>query len=187
MNAIAPPRVELRNLSKSFGGVHALKSASLVVDSGSIHALIGENGAGKSTMIKMIAGLESPDSGEILLDGTPVEIRSTSDAMRLGVRTVYQEPELVPELTVTENIFLGRELTRGSRIAWSAEAEKAQEVMELIDFPADRAALPMRRLSIAEQQQVAIAKAIADDAQILILDEPSAILTDTEIQRLFPG
>lgn len=185
MMSTTPPRLEMRNIEKRFGGVHALRGASLTVKPGSVHALIGENGAGKSTMIKMIAGLETPDSGEIILDGVPVTISSTGDAMRLGVRTVYQEPELVPELTVTENIFLGRELTKGGRISWKEQADATREVLELIDFPPDRAALPMRRLSIAEQQQVAIAKAVADDARILILDEPSAILTDTEISRLF--
>lgn len=179
------PRIELRNIQKRFGGVHALRGASLVVQPGSVHALIGENGAGKSTMIKMVAGLESPDSGEILLDGEPVTISSTAEAMRLGVRTVYQEPELVPELTVTENIFLGRELTQAGRIAWGEQAGETLRVLDLIEFPHDRASLPLRRLSIAEQQQVAIAKAVADDAKILILDEPSAILTDTEINRLF--
>lgn len=180
-----PPRVELRNIQKRFGGVHALRNAALAVKAGSVHALIGENGAGKSTMIKMIAGLETPDAGEILLDGEPVTISSTAEAMRLGVRTVYQEPELVPELTVTENIFLGRELTRSGRISWKDQADEAKQVLDLIDFPQDRGSLPLRRLSIAEQQQVAIAKAVADDAKILILDEPSAILTDTEISRLF--
>ena len=180
-----PPRIELRNIQKRFGGVHALRGASLVVAPGSIHALIGENGAGKSTMIKMIAGLESPDSGEILMDGEHVTIASTAEAMRLGVRTVYQEPELVPELTVTENIFLGREMTRGGRISWKEQAGRTEQILDLIDFPKGRAAMPVRRLSIAEQQQVAIAKAVADDARILILDEPSAILTDAEISRLF--
>lgn len=180
-----PARIELKNIQKRFGGVHALRGASLVVQPGSVHALIGENGAGKSTMIKMIAGLESPDAGEILLDGKPVSISSTAEAMRLGVRTVYQEPELVPELTVTENIFLGRELTQGGRISWKDQAVETEQVLDLIDFPKERASLPVRRLSIAEQQQVAIAKAVADDARILILDEPSAILTDTEINRLF--
>lgn len=180
-----PARIEMRDITKSFGGVRALRGATLSVAPGSVHALIGENGAGKSTLIKMIAGLVNPDSGSIHLDGQEVEIRNPAEAMAMGIRTVYQEPELVPELTVTENIFLGREVTRGGRIDWHDQVAAATEVLDLIEFPAARAKLPMRQLSIAEQQQVAIAKAVADEARILILDEPSAILTDAEITRLF--
>ena len=179
------PRIEMTDIEKRYGGVRALKGASLTVAPGSVHALIGENGAGKSTMIKILSGLETPDAGEIRLDGELVALSSPSDAMKLGVRTVYQEPELVPELTVTENIFLGRELSRGGRISWREQGEAVQKVLALIEFPAKRAAAPVRTLSIAERQQVSIAKAVADEAKILILDEPSAILTDSEIERLF--
>lgn len=185
MTTPIPPRIELKDITKSFGGVHALRGATLRVEPGSVHALIGENGAGKSTLIKMIAGLQRPDSGTIHLDGEPVDIHGPAEAMELGIRTVYQEPELVPELTVTENIFLGRELTSRGQISWAEQSEATAEVLDLIQFPVERARLPMRRLSIAEQQQVAIAKAVADEARILILDEPSAILTDSEIERLF--
>ena len=150
-----------------------------------MHALVGENGAGKSTMIKIISGVEAADTGTIEFEGRPVTIASTGDAMALGIATVYQEPQLFPELTVSENIFTGREIRRGGRIAWAEQNAKVVELLELLGLPARYATVPVGTLSIAEQQQVSIAKALAGEATVLILDEPSAILTDAEIEVLF--
>jgi ABC-type sugar transport system ATPase subunit len=179
------PRLRLTGISKRFGAVQAVRSGEITIKPGQVHALVGENGAGKSTMIKIIAGVESADTGTIEFEGRPVSIDSTGDAMALGIATVYQEPQLFPELTVSENIFTGRELRKGGRIAWAEQNAKVVELLELLGLPARYATEPVGTLSIAEQQQVSIAKALAGDAGVLILDEPSAILTDSEIDVLF--
>jgi rhamnose transport system ATP-binding protein len=179
------PRLRLTGMSKRFGAVQAVRSGDMTIKPGQVHALVGENGAGKSTMIKIIAGVESADTGAIEFEGRPVNIDSTGDAMALGIATVYQEPQLFPELTVSENIFTGRELRKGGRIAWAEQNAKVVELLELLGLPARYATVPVGTLSIAEQQQVSIAKALAGDARVLILDEPSAILTDAEIDVLF--
>jgi len=183
--ATTVPRLRLTGMSKRFGAVQAVRSGDITIKPGQVHALVGENGAGKSTMIKILAGVESADTGSIEFEGRPVSIDSTGDAMALGIATVYQEPQLFPELTVSENIFTGRELRRGGRIAWAEQNAKVVELLELLGLPARYATVPVGTLSIAEQQQVSIAKALAGDARVLILDEPSAILTDSEIDVLF--
>ena len=124
-------------------------------------------------------------TGTIAFEGAPVTIASTGDAIALGIATVYQEPQLFPELTVSENIFTGREIRRGGRVAWAEQNAKVVELLELLGLPARYATVPVGELSIAEQQQVSIAKSLAGDAKVLILDEPSAILTDAEIEVLF--
>jgi rhamnose transport system ATP-binding protein len=180
-----PPRLHLTGISKRFGAVRAIRSAEMTIHAGRVHALVGENGAGKSTMIKIIAGVESADTGTIEFDGREVDIHSTTDAIALGVATVYQEPQLFAELTVAENIFTGRELRKGVRVDWAAQNARVVELLQLLGLPPAYATVPVRSLSIAEQQQVSIAKALAGDARVLILDEPSAILTDAEIEVLF--
>ncbi len=179
------PRLSLRGISKSFGAVRAIRSAEIAIRAGRVHALVGENGAGKSTMIKIIAGVEQADTGTIEFEGEPVVIASTGDAIALGVATVYQEPQLFPELTVSENIFTGREIRRRGRVAWAEQNAKVVELLELLGLPARYATVPLGELSIAAQQQVSIAKSLAGEAKVLILDEPSAILTDAEIDVLF--
>ncbi|WP_232662698.1 sugar ABC transporter ATP-binding protein [Pseudonocardia sp. TRM90224] len=181
----APPRLVMRGISKRYGAVRAIAQAELTVAPGTVHAIVGENGAGKSTLIKIVSGAVAADTGSVEFDGRPVEIRDTAEAMALGVATVYQEPQLFAELSVAENIFLGRELTSGPRIDWAAQHTKVVELLELIGLPAAVATRPVGELSIAARQQVSIAKALAGDATVLILDEPSAILTDTEIDVLF--
>jgi ABC-type sugar transport system ATPase subunit len=191
--AVAPPSVDraatvrlaVRGVAKRFGAVRAIRHADLSVDVGEVHALVGENGAGKSTLIKVLSGAETADTGEISFEGRPVTIATTADAIALGIATVYQEPQLFPDLTVAENVFTGREITRRGRVDWAAQNAKVVELLELIGLPARYATVAVSELSIAEQQQVSIAKALAGDARVLILDEPSAILTDTEIQVLF--
>lgn len=178
-------RLELRDISKRYGGVRAIRHADLVVEPGTVHAVVGENGAGKSTLIKIVAGAESADTGTMAFEGAPMHLASTQDAMRYGIQTVYQEPQLFAELTVSENIFVGRELVSGGRVDWAAQHEKVLELLQLLGLPERYATRPVGDLSIAEQQQVSIAKALAGDAKVLILDEPSAILTDSEIDVLF--
>jgi len=175
----------MRGISKRYGAVRAIRHADFDVAAGTVHALVGENGAGKSTLIKILAGAVTADAGSVEFEGATAHIVSTADAIALGIATVYQEPQLFAELTVAENIFLGRELRRGPRIDWAAQHRKVVELLELIGLPAKVATTPVGELSIAERQQVSIAKALAGEAKLLILDEPSAILTDSEIDVLF--
>ena len=181
----APPRLAMTGISKRFGAVRAIRHADLSVRPGTVHALVGENGAGKSTMIKILAGVETADTGDVQVDGSPAQIRGTSDALALGVATVYQEPQLFGELTVSENIFIGRELRTGGRVDWAAQHAQVVEVLDLLGLPPRVATATVADLPIATQQQVSIAKALVGNARILILDEPSAILTDAEIEVLF--
>ncbi len=178
-------RLEMTGIAKRFGAVRAIRNADLTVRTGQVLALVGENGAGKSTLIKILSGAEAADSGTVVFEGDPVSISSTLQAMSLGIATVYQEPALFAELTVSENIFLGREIRRGGRIAWAEQNAEVVELLALLGLPARYAAATVGTLSIAEQQQVSIAKALAGNAKVLILDEPSAILTDAEIEILF--
>jgi ABC-type sugar transport system ATPase subunit len=180
-----PPRLSMRDISKRYGSVRAIRHADLTVMPGTVHALVGENGAGKSTLIKILSGAATGDAGAIEFDGRSAHIATTGDAMALGIATVYQEPQLFPELTVAENIFLGREMRSGPRIDWAAQNQEVVELLHLLGLPAKIATEPVGKLSIATQQQISIAKALAGDAKVLILDEPSAILTDVEIDVLF--
>lgn len=181
----AAPRVRLTGISKRFGAVRAIRHADLEVLPGSVHALVGENGAGKSTLIKILAGAESSDTGKISMNGDPVAFSSTTDAIGAGIATVYQEPQLFSELSVAENIFIGRERRSRGVVDWKTQYGEVAELLELMGLPERYATVPLDELSIATKQQVAIAKALAQDASVLILDEPSAILTDAEIDVLF--
>ena len=176
--------LELHGLTKVFGSVAALAGADLVLDSGSIHALVGENGAGKSTLVKIIGGVYVRDGGEFLLDGEPVDFKSTADAKNHGIAVIYQEPTLFPDLTVAENIFVGRQpYTRFGTIDRAAMRRATRELTTQLGVPIDpdREA---RGLSIADQQIVEIAKAISLNARVLIMDEPTAALSGVEVDRL---
>jgi rhamnose transport system ATP-binding protein len=179
------PTLELANVRKTFGPVVALADGSLTVLPGSIHALIGENGAGKSTLVKIVAGVYQRDSGTFRLGGTDVDFRSTADSKAAGVAVIYQEPTLFPDLSVTENLFMGRQpRTRVGQIdrrAMRAEAVRLFTRLGVRIDP-DRPALG---LSIADQQIIEIAKAISLDARLLIMDEPTAALSGVEVERLF--
>jgi rhamnose transport system ATP-binding protein len=178
-------RLELRDISKRYGGVRAIRHADLRVLPGTVHAIVGENGAGKSTLVKIVAGAEATDTGTVTFEGAPMHLSSTQDAMAYGVQTVYQEPQLFAELTVSENIFIGREVVSGGRVDWAGQHGRVLELLNLLGLPEHYATRAVGDLSIAEQQQVSIAKALAGNAKVLILDEPSAILTDSEIDVLF--
>lgn len=180
-----PLRLKMTGIVKSYGAIRAIKNADLAIKSGTVHAIIGENGAGKSTLIKILSGAESADAGTVEFDGELVTVESTNAAINLGIQTVYQEPQLFPELTVAENIFMGREIKKAGRIFWAAQMKRVEELLTLLQLPLAYASTPIAELSIAEQQQVSIAKALVNEAKILILDEPSAILTDSEIEVLF--
>ena len=178
--------LSLRGIHKRYGGVHALRGVDLDLAPGEVHALVGQNGAGKSTLIKVISGAEQPDAGQVLMDGRPLTISSPQRAFALGIATVYQEPHLLPELTVTENVFLGRELRdRLGNIDWRRQRQRVRELCQRLAIDPDLADAPMRDLGIALHQLVQIAKALANQARVLVLDEPSAILTQRETEILF--
>nr|WP_220490789.1 sugar ABC transporter ATP-binding protein [Tessaracoccus sp. MC1627] len=170
---------------KSFGAVVALRSGSLSLEKGSIHALIGENGAGKSTLVKIVAGLYRRDAGEFRLEGEPVDFHSTAQSKAAGIAVIYQEPTLFPDLSVTENIFMGRQpVGRFGRIDRKAMRDEATQIFERLGVRIDPDRLT-EGLSIADQQIIEIAKAISLDARVLIMDEPTAALSGVEVERLF--
>ena len=179
------PVLELRDVSKSFGPVVALRSGTLSVQPGSIHALVGENGAGKSTLVKIVAGVHRRDSGVFELGGEPVDFGSTSASKAAGVAVIYQEPTLFPDLSVTENIFMGRQIVgAGRRIDRAAMYAEAEALFARLGVDLDPRR-PARGLSIADQQIIEIAKAISLEARLLIMDEPTAALSGIEVDRLF--
>jgi len=179
------PALELQRVVKSFGPVVALRSGSLTLERGSIHALIGENGAGKSTLVKIVAGLYRRDAGEFLLDGESVDFSSTAQSKAAGIAVIYQEPTLFPDLSVTENIFMGRQPTnRFGRIDRKAMRAEAVEIFQRLGVALDPDRVT-EGLSIADQQIIEIAKAISLDARVLIMDEPTAALSGVEVERLF--
>ena len=177
-------RVELLNISKSFGGIAALKNVTLKVRSGEIHALIGENGAGKSTLMKILAGACPKDSGKILIDGREVAIRNTHDSIKLGIGIIYQEFSLVPALSVAENIFLSQLPAKGKWIRWRSMNSKAESITRSLGFDINPA-IKVEKLSIAHQQIVEITKALSQKVNVHILDEPSAAIGPHEIRKLF--
>ncbi|MFN4001002.1 sugar ABC transporter ATP-binding protein [Microcella sp.] len=181
----AAPALELTAVAKSFGAVVALSDGELRLDSGSIHALVGENGAGKSTLVKIIAGLYRPDRGEYRLGGSPVDFHTTAQAKDAGVAVIYQEPTLFPDLTVAENIFVGRQPRgRFGLIDRAAMRLQSRQLFAQLGVPIDPDRLA-EGLSIADQQIIEIAKAISMDARVLIMDEPTAALSGVEVERLF--
>ena len=181
----AVPVVEMRQVTKSFGAVHALQDGSVRLLAGQAHALLGENGAGKSTLVKILAGVHRPDGGTLLLDGAPVALPGPAAAQAAGISIIYQEPTLFPDLTVAENIFIGRQpLRAGRRIDESRMNAQAAELFARLGVPIDPRR-PARGLSVADQQIVEIAKAIAFSARVFVMDEPTAALSSAEVARLF--
>ncbi len=176
--------LELKGITKAFPGVLANQKVDLSVEKGTVHALVGENGAGKTTLMRILYGLYAADEGEIFLDGKQVNIRAPQDAIRLGIGMVHQEFQLVPSLTVTENIGLGMEISRGPWVDRKAMRRKVKELSEQYGLYVD----PDRQvaeLSVGVQQRVEILKLLYRQAQLLILDEPTAVLTPQEIDALF--
>src|SRR3954454_20075648 len=181
----APPRLALARATKNFGPVTALADGSITLYSGEAHALLGENGAGKSTLVKILGGVYRADSGALELDGRPAEFSGPADAVAAGVAIIYQEPSLFPDLTVAENIFMGRHpLAGGRRIDRRAMQRAAREIFTRLRGALDPGR-PARGLSVADQQIVEIAKALSMRARVLVMDEPTAALTTLEVLRLF--
>jgi ABC-type sugar transport system ATPase subunit len=171
-------------IAKRFPGVHALRGVHLELRAGEVLALLGENGAGKSTLIKVLAGAHIPDAGVIHLNGVETPVRSPMEARRAGIAVIYQDFNLVPSLTAAENIFLGNERTRAGWLRQDEEMRQATALVQRLGVPVDPAAR-CRDLTVAQQQVVEIAKALATDARILVMDEPSAALTLREVEQLF--
>lgn len=177
-------RVEMSNISKLFGGVKALKDVSFKVMPGEIHALVGENGAGKSTLMKILSGVYKKETGGIKINGKPVQINNPQIGRKLGIRTIYQEFALVPDLTVAENIFLDSFIVRYGIIQWHKLYKKARKIIRNIGFDIDPKVL-VENLSVAYQQAIEICKALSEEAKILILDEPTSVLAPNEVELLF--
>ncbi|GAA1859394.1 sugar ABC transporter ATP-binding protein [Microbacterium koreense] len=181
----AEPVLSLTGAVKTFGPVVALADGTIRLHGGEIHALVGENGAGKSTLVKILAGLYHPDAGQFSIDGRPVAFRSVADSKAAGVSVIYQEPTLFPDLTVAENIFIGRQPRgRAGLISKSVMRQRADALFAQLGVPIDPDRLA-EGLSIADQQIIEIAKAISMDARVLIMDEPTAALSGVEVDRLF--
>ncbi len=186
--ATAPvaPVIEMRGISKSFPGVRALHNVSFACAAGEVHALVGENGAGKSTLIKILSGVYRPDGGAVVLNGSEVHFRHPLDSLRAGISVIYQEFSLLPERTVAQNIFLGREPSRSGLIDNRAMREETRRVLAL--FGGRHHIEPdtmVADLDVASQQLVEIAKAISLDAKVIVMDEPTAALSEAECEVLF--
>lgn len=177
--------LELQDVVKTFGGVTALNGVHFQLEKGEVHALMGENGAGKSTFIKVITGVHQPDSGVMLVDGNELQFKSTKDSAKVGIAAIYQHVTAFPDLSVTENIFMGQELkNKFGFYNWKAMNQRARELIAPLSSDID-VTKPMGTLSVAQQQLVEIAKALSRDARILIMDEPTASLTKTECEQLY--
>ncbi len=179
--------LRLEGISKSFPGVRALHNVRMEIRRGEVHALLGENGAGKSTLMKILSGAYSRDAGEILWEGHPITIPNPREAQKLGIGIIYQEFNLVPQLSIAENVWISREPYRNrplQLIDWKEMGRRTRELLDEVHLPLDPRR-PVAGLGVAQQQMVEIAKALSLDAKLLIMDEPTSALTDTEINQLF--
>ena len=175
--------LEMKGITKIFPGVKALSNVDFTLMSGEIHTLMGENGAGKSTLIKVLTGVYEIDGGQIFLRGKEIKISSTQEAQRHGISTVYQEVNLCPNLTVAENIFIGREPVKGGFIDWKKMNEDSEKLLKErlnLDIDVKKA---LNNYSVAIQQMVAIARAVDMSKGILILDEPTSSLDENEVKQ----
>jgi len=181
------PLLSATFVTKAYACVPALSGASLVVAPGEIHALMGENGAGKSTLIKILAGVVSPDTADIKINGTPVSIESTKAAYRLGLRFIHQEFNVVPTLSVAENIFMGRRYPHraGIFVDWAELNRQAQRALDRLGIDHIDPRQNLGTLGLGDQMLVRISAALLDDAKLYVMDEPTAALTADESQRLF--
>ena len=179
------PLLQMRGICKQYPGIQALTDAALEVRAGEVHALLGENGAGKSTLMKILSGAVRRDAGEVLLNGSPADLGDPNRARKLGISTIYQELSLVPHLTVAENIFLGKAPTRWPGVLdWPRMRREATRILADLGVSLDPDAR-VRSLRLAQQQMVEVARALADEARILVMDEPTSSLSEREIGQLF--
>ncbi|GAB4036337.1 sugar ABC transporter ATP-binding protein [Spirosoma gilvum] len=186
MNPNSDYILQVRGLTKSFSGVKALDQVQLDVRKGEVHALMGENGAGKSTLMKILIGLLPADSGDIIFEGNALTAGHVRDVMKKGISMIHQEMLIVPELTVAQNIFLGREMN-GRLFSWLNDrnlSERARDLLQEMDMNIDPT-VKMKHLSVAQTQMVEIAKAISNKAKVIIMDEPTSALSDKEVATLF--
>jgi len=179
------PRLEMTDVHKQFGATLALRGVTLSVAAGVVHALVGENGAGKSTLMKVLSGAIQADAGSMRLDGLPYHPRNPLDARRAGVAMIYQELSLAPHLSVEENIMLGMEPSRWGFVRWGEVRRRAIEAIRFFEHPEIRPEVPVARLTVAAQQLVEIARALAIGCRVLVLDEPTSSLTQHDVERLF--
>jgi len=185
MTSSSTPILSLQHASKAFAGVHALEDVSLELYAGEAHALLGENGAGKSTLVKILAGVMQPDAARLLIDGREVVLAGPADARDAGIAIIAQEPTLFPDLSVAENIFIGRQpLRSGHRTDVAAMRARVEAIFASLGVRLDPGRVA-RGLSIADQQLVEIAKALTANARVIVMDEPTAALATTEVERLF--
>jgi ribose transport system ATP-binding protein len=178
------PVLEMQGIAKRFHGVSALENVALTIYPGEVHALMGENGAGKSTLMKILAGAYTADEGEIRINGKPIKITDPASARQAGINLIYQELNVAPNLTVTENMYMGNELKKGQFLDRQAMQTAAQKVLDSLGATFGANTI-VGSLAIAEQQQVEIARALKDNSRILVMDEPTAALSDRETERLF--
>ena len=178
--------LSMRDIDKVFPGVRALDKAQFELRAGEVHALVGENGAGKSTLMKILSGVYTKDGGTVLLDGKEIDVQNTLEAQHLGISIIHQEINLMQDLTVSENIYIGREPMRGFMINRALQDQRTNELLDSLHLNDIRANTRVRVLTVAKQQMVEIAKALSfDNTRILIMDEPTAALTESEIEDLF--
>ncbi len=178
--------LSMRDVDKVFPGVRALDKAQFELRAGEVHALVGENGAGKSTLMKILSGVYTKDGGTVLLDGKEIDVQNTLEAQHLGISIIHQEINLMQDLTVSENIYIGREPMRGFMINRALQDQRTNELLDSLHLNDIRANTRVRVLTVAKQQMVEIAKALSfDNTRILIMDEPTAALTESEIEDLF--
>jgi rhamnose transport system ATP-binding protein len=178
------PAIELCGITKRFGPVDVLSNVDLCLYPGRVHSLAGENGAGKSTLVKILGGIHQPDGGRILRDGAETTISDAADARRQGIAVIHQHPAVFPDLSVAENVFVGRQPRGVNGIDWTAMTRRARELLSGLQIDIDPG-LPVKLLSIAERQTVEIAKALSIDAKVLVMDEPTSTISSREVHRLF--
>src|SRR5260370_1463192 len=178
------PLLRMEHISKRFPGVVALDDVSLEILPGEAHGLLGENGAGKSTLLKILSGAYRPDTGTIELAGKPITLSTPLDAQRQGIVTIYHEFNLIPTITVAENMFLGREPGNGPFISWKRMREQTADVLDRVGLHLDPM-MPMSDLSVGEQQMVEIARSLSLESRIIVMDEPTSALTAHDVDRLF--
>jgi inositol transport system ATP-binding protein len=178
------PLLRMTGIAKGFPGVQALRGVDFTVGRAEVHALLGENGAGKSTLLKILAGAQPPDAGTIAFDGAEVRLESPYQAQRLGIVTIYQEFNLIPTLSVAENVFVGRLPVRIGRVDWRELQRRTRALIEEVGLAVDPRRL-VSDLSVAEQQMVEIARALSMAAKLVVMDEPTSALSDKEVRRLF--
>lgn len=176
--------LEMKGITKKYPGVIALDNVDFTVREGSIHALMGENGAGKSTLIKVLTGVIKKDTGSMILDGKELDIHSVYEANKNGISAVYQELDLIPELSIAENIFMGREILKQKRIDWKKTQEEAKKSLESMGIDLD-VTQKLSKVSTAMQQMVSIARAITIESKLVVLDEPTSSLDTSEVETLF--